>query len=397
MNCAVCYSRDVGVVLDLGEVALAGAFLKPGRFATERFYPLRVGRCRSCLAVQVLDRVAPHELYGDYFYRSSTSASARAHFRRYAEQIVERFRPQSVIEVGCNDGVMLRPLAERVPEVIGVDPSRAASVHVPGAEIWRSYFTRAVAKEIGKADLIVANNVFAHVENISELMHAVMTSLNSRGVFVFECHYLGAVLDGQYDAIYHEHVFYHSLISLQRLFAMWSMEIFDVEPVDRHGGSMRYYVGKVAAHDVTDAVAALAEQEWARGFHRDETFERLHVCMQDHRRALMDLLNRLKRERCTVAGYGAAGRANALMQWCGIDSLAYVVDDCESKHGYHTPGTHFEIRPPAALQEDPPDWLLVLAWTYHDEIAKRCAGFEGHVISPLPEVSVTRFTERMVA
>lgn len=365
----------------MGEVALAGAFLKSEEFARERFYPLRVGFCRSCLTVQVVDRVAPAELFGRYFYRSSTSASARAYFKGYAEELIERFKPAKVIEVGCNDGAMLRHFVGRVEQVVGVDPSEAAAVHIPGAHIWRAYFDKFTAQCIGKADLVVANNVFAHVEGIGELVRGVRAAINQEGVFVFECHYLGSVLDGQYDAIYHEHVFYHSLLSLQRLFSMWGMDVFDVKPIHRHGGSMRYYAGLRGAHPIQPAVEALAQQERGRGLHLERTYTGLMTGMLDHRRQLTGVLNRLKRERAVVAGYGAAGRANALMQWCGVDSLAYVVDDCEAKHGYYTPGTHFEVRPPAALQQERPGYVLVLAWTYYDEIARRC---EPPLIVPFP-------------
>lgn len=387
MNCAICYDRDMAVVLDLGDQALAGAFLKPSGFEAEKRYPLRVGFCRNCFAVQVIDRVAPDDLFGNYFYRSSTSAEARAHFVRYAADVVERFAPRTVIEVGCNDGAMLQPLAECVEKVIGVDPSRAtAECHVPRVSIWRSYFTEQVARQIGRSDVVVANNVFAHVENIHEFIKGVRATLNPDGVFVFECHYLGSVLEGQYDAIYHEHVFYHSLISLQRLMTMWGMQVFDVEPIARHGGSMRFYACKNRGRPIEERVSALAQQEIDLGFHLEDTYKQLAVRMLDHRRGLYGLLSRLKRERSTVAAYGAAGRANTLLQWVGAESISYVVDDCEAKHGYHTPGTHIEVRPPSALDRDPPDYVLVTAWTYLEEIATKCRGLP--LIVPFPEARI---------
>lgn len=387
MNCAICYGRDMAPVLDLGEMALAGAFLKPEQFGAERFYPLRVGFCRTCFSVQVQDRVSPAELYTNYFYRSSTSKEARKHFARYAGELIGRFSPRTAVEIGCNDGAMLKPLAERVERVIGVDPSAAAAeLDVGGAHIWRSFFGERSARVLPKADIVIANNVFAHVEDIHDFTRGVRTLLAPDGVFVFECHYLGAVLAGQYDAIYHEHVFYHSLIALQNHFRFWGMQVFDVKPVERHGGSMRFYVCKQGTRVIEPAVEALSKVEIARGFHREEAYKPFSASVFDHRRSLFELLSRLSREGAKVAAYGAAGRANTLLQWCGVNSLEYVVDDCPAKHGHYTPGTHFEIRPPAALEVDRPDYVLVTAWTYLDEIRPKCGGLP--LIVPFPKAEV---------
>lgn len=387
MNCAICAGTDVKVVLDMGDMALAGAFLKPYQFADEKVYPLRVGFCRTCRMLQVLDRIGQEQLFGRYFYRSSVPESTRLHFERYAEELVERFLPGTVVEIGCNDGVMLRPLAARVETVIGVDPSDAArELRIPRVAIWRSYFSAQAARQIGKADLIVANNVLAHVENIHEVLRGVREMLEPGGVLAMECHYAGSVLAGQYDAIYHEHVFYYSLASLEYLCRLWGLQVFDVAPQPVHGGSMRFYIGHVGKHDVAEAVRTLREQERANGFYEESTYVALGLRALDHRRQLMGLLNRLKRERWEIAAYGAAGRANTLLQWCGVEGLAYVVDDCEAKHGYYTPGTHVEIRPTAALQTDPPDCVLVSAWTYYDEIAPKCGDLPLIVPMPTPHM-----------
>jgi methylation protein EvaC len=403
MNCAICASRDIATVLDMGEMALAGGFLKREQFAAEKRYPLRLGFCRTCKSLQVLDRVGPEQLFGTYFYRSSTSEAARAHFAQYARSLVDRFRPGVVVEIGCNDGVMLEPLSQMVETVIGVDPSDAArNVSIPRVAVWRSYFNEHAARQIGKADLIVANNVLAHVENLNEVMRGVRAMLNPGGALVMECHYLGSVLAGQYDAIYHEHVFYHSLISLENLCRMWGLEVFDVRAIPTHGGSMRYFIGRRGEHHVEPRVDELRHEELQRGMDREETYTSLETKALDHRRVLMGLLNRLKRERASIVGYGAAGRANTLMQWCGFEGhLDYVVDDCEAKQGFYTPGTHYEIRSPDELERDPPDCLLVLAWPYLSEIRERVVSFHGNVIMPMPEVAMHRFYvqggERMVA
>ena len=387
MNCLLCYSQNVAEVIDLGEMALAGAFLKPEGFTSEKRYPLRLGFCRNCGCLQALDS-AP-SLFERYFYRSSVSETARAHFERYAREVVRRFHPKSALEIGSNDGVMLRPLVGLVDDVVGVDPSNVAwEARVQGARIIPAFFTEQIAKTLGQFDLIVANNVLAHVANVHEVMRGIHRVMGSRSVLVFECHYLGSMIaGGQYDAIYHEHVFYHSLYTLQKHFAAWGMVIFDAEPVKLHGGSMRFYVCKPGAYEPSDAVHRLREKELSQGLHLEATYRRFGLAMLDHRRGLCELLARLRREGARIAGYGAAGRANTLMQWCGID-LDYVVDDCPEKHGFYTPGTHIEIRPPEALNEDPPDYVFVTAWSYLDEIRGKCRDLP--LIVPMPEPRIER-------
>lgn len=393
MNCAICYGRELEIVLDMGEMALAGAFLKPDGFASERFYPLRLAICRGCHAVQVADRIEPESLFGRYFYRSSASSTGRAHFGAYADEILQRFQPRTVVEVGCNDGVMLKPMRGMVDTLIGVDPN--ATIAFDGIEVWRERFTEKTAKRIGYADVVIANNVFAHVESIHEITRAARRLIGSHGVFVLEVHYLGSVLEGQYDAIYHEHVFYHSLIGLQAHLRLWGMRVFDVKRVGIHGGSLRVYVCAIGAHrPESEEVWKLEQEERSRCFHKPEAWQRLELQMLEHRRRLMEPLNRLRRERAKVVGYGAAGRANTLMQWCGMEEghLAYVVDDGEAKHGFYTPGTHFEIKAPGALAQDRPDFVLVLAWTYLQEIAGKV---RQPLIVPFPSVDIV--SERLAA
>lgn len=394
MNCAICYGRRIHQVLDLGDMALAGAFVKREDFRDEKVYPLRLGFCESCALLQVLDR-APAQ-FERYFYRSSTSATARAHFKAYASEVVERFRPSRVLEIGCNDGAMLQPLAELAEKVIGVDPSNAAA-DIRGVDVWRSYFDERVAKQIGKVDLVLANNVMAHVENLHQVAKGIRWILNPGGALVMECHYLGSVLAGQYDAIYHEHLFYHSLVSLERFFRMWGMEVFDVQPSSLHAGSMRYFVGRAGEHAVEPAVARLRDEELLKGFGEEATYRALAVKMLEHRRSLCELLRRLQRERATVIGYGAAGRANTLLQWCGIERINFVVDDCREKWGFYTPGTHIQILSPAEFAESwhYVDYVLVTAWSYLDEIAPKCHGIP--LIVPFPEPRIVRAEVREAA
>jgi methylation protein EvaC len=364
MNCAICASQKITEVLDLGKMALAGAFLKPEDFGAEKTYPLRLGFCPQCLSLQVLDRIGQEKLFSRYFYRSSSIKTVREHFKAFAGEMVRRFAPSSVLEIGCNDGVALSAFADLGVTACGVDPSDASIADARVRRI-RAYFNKQVAESLGKHAMVVANNVMAHVEDIHEVIGAVMRVLEQDGVFVFECHYLGSVVDGQYDAIYHEHVFYHSLLSMGRCMGYHSLQIFDVEPVDLHGGSMRFYACFPGKRQTSVRVHELLAQERSKGLDLVETYQAMAKSMLEHRRELVTLIDGLVKGGARIVGYGAAGRANTLLQWCGFkDQLAYIVDDCRGKHGYYTPGTHFEIREDL----DEADYVLVLAWTYLEEI-----------------------------
>jgi methylation protein EvaC len=406
--CAFCDSRDMGLIMDFGDVALAGAFLKPGQFATEKKYPMRLYFCRDCYAVQVTDKVDAGVLFQDYFYFSSAIGTLREHFKGYAAEVTRRFLEPSratVLEFGCNDGVLLKPLADQgIQRVIGVDPARnvLASIDDPRLTLINGFFDEKVAAEVvakyGKVDMVMANNVYAHIPDIQGITRAVEAVLADDGVFVFEVHYLGKVVDEmQYDMIYHEHLYYYSLVSAIAHFARYDMVVFDVKPVPIHAGSMRFYVGKKRgrhASQVSDAVRALERQERERGFDRHETFRRFSDDVAATREALMALVTRLRAAGKRIAGYGASGRANTVIQYCGLDPrhLDFMIDDAPAKAGYFTPGSHFEIFPSKVLEgPNPPDYLLVFAWSFFEEIRKRNLGYlerGGRMILPLPEVSV---------
>ncbi len=251
--CAFCGSRSLEPIIDFGDVALAGGFLKPAQFETEPRYRLRVVFCTDCLALQLPDVVDPAPLFANYFYFSSAIRSLREHFLDYASEVVARFlRPEhaTVVEIGCNDGILLKPLADQgVRTPIGVDPATniVQSIGDPRITIVNDFFGSAVAARIrdkhGAADLIVANNVYAHIPDINDVTKGVAELLAPNGVFVFEVHHLGSVLRGlQYDMIYHEHLYYYSLLALENHLRRHGLKVFDVKRIPIHAGSMRYYV-----------------------------------------------------------------------------------------------------------------------------------------------------------
>lgn len=371
--CSFC-NKPLQVIHDFGKVALAGGFLKPEQFKSEQKYPLRLCYCHNCHAVQVADRINPDEMFREYFYFSSANETMRRHFREYADYVVERFHPKKVIEIGCNDGVLMTPLLERGINVIGVDPSST----VPrGRRIVNDYFTPEVARRVGKADMVIANNVFAHIDDIKTATRAVVDALKDNGVFVMEVHYLGDMIsDLQYDWIYHEHIYYYSLMSLEKHMANHGLRVFDVKRVKTHGGSMRYYICKDDRPECV-AVQILREEEKAAGLDKFETFARFSERISLHSSELREILHGTR-----VVGYGASGRANAVIQYCGL-KVDYIIDDAPAKHGFYTPGAHVPIYGRGKLDTDKPEKVVVFAWSYLGEIGAKC---DVPMIAPFPEI-----------
>ena len=392
--------------MDFGRVALAGGFLTSDQFENEQKYPLRLFFCDDCCAVQVVDKVSADVLFQDYFYFSSSIGTLREHFRNYAAEVTSRFLSPpsaSVLEFGCNDGVLLQPLAdEGIGTVIGVDPASnvLASVDDQRLTLINDFFNESVADSVveryGEMDMVLANNVYAHIPDIQSATQAVSRVLKKDGVFIFEVHYLGRVIDEmQYDMIYHEHLYYYSLLSAISHFARYGMVVFDVKPVPIHAGSLRFYVCKSGSKheaEVSTRVSQLKEEELERGFDNFETFRQFSDRVAEHKEELLLLLNRLRGEGCTIAGYGASGRANTIIQYCGLDHrhLDFMIDDAPAKQGVFTPGSHFRIHPSTILEgSSPPDFLLVFAWSFLDEIRQRNRKYldsGGQMIIPLPKI-----------
>ena len=392
--------------MDFGRVALAGGFLTSDQFENEQKYPLRLFFCDDCCAVQVVDKVSADVLFQDYFYFSSSIGTLREHFRNYAAEVTSRFLSPpsaSVLEFGCNDGVLLQPLAdEGIGTVIGVDPASnvLASVDDQRLTLINDFFNESVADSVveryGEMDMVLANNVYAHIPDIQSATQAVSRVLKKDGVFIFEVHYLGRVIDEmQYDMIYHEHLYYYSLLSAISHFARYGMVVFDVKPVPIHAGSLRFYVCKSGSKheaEVSTRVSQLKEEELERGFDNFETFRQFSDRVAGHKEELLLLLNRLRGEGSTIAGYGASGRANTIIQYCGLDHrhLDFMIDDAPAKQGVFTPGSHFRIHPSTILEgSSPPDFLLVFAWSFLDEIRQRNRRYldsGGQMIIPLPKI-----------
>lgn len=406
-NCRFCQSQNIHLVMDFGQVALAGGFLTRDQFAPEPKFPLRVIFCADCYLLQIKDRVPPELLFKDYFYFSSAIATLRNHFKQYAEDVTQRFlnkETATVLEIGCNDGVLLNPLADLgIKKVIGVDPATnvVKSISNPRVHIVNDFFSEAHAerllKEFGSVDLIVANNVFAHLDDMHDVTRGIEKLLSPDGVFVFEVHYIQNLLEEyQYDMIYHEHLFYYSLITLDKFFARFGMEVFDIKPIAIHAGSMRYYVrrkGHLEREKISEAVLKLRSQELEKNYNKVDTYLNYARTVSETRKNLMSLLTHLKRGNKRIFGYGASGRANTLIQYCGITNtmLDCIIDDAQAKHGFYTPGSHIHIRDRGHIAEASPDYVLIFAWSFIKEIVAKNLDYlkkGGRFIVPLPEVRI---------
>lgn len=405
-TCRFCKRENLRSILDFGEVALAGGFLLPEQFESEQKYPLELLFCVDCYLLQVANVVPSDVLFSNYFYFSSAIRTLRQHFEQYAKEITARFLPTGkgfVVEIGCNDGVLLKPFRDLGVKTLGVD--RATNVVEPlqaqGIMVVNDLFTEEVAARIreteGPANVIAANNVYAHIDDMHDVTRGIRTLLAEDGIFVFEVHYISHLIEHlQYDMIYHEHMSYYSLLALDNFFAQFGLEIFDVKPIPIHAGSMRYYVRKVDGRPdepVSEAVVQLRQQEREKGYDELETYLSYADQVNQTRMTLLHLLHTLKESGKTIVGYGASGRANTVIQYCNLDHelLDYMVDDAPAKIGYYTPGSHFLIRSREALLEDRPDYVLVFAWSFIEEIMARSTEYlqeGGKFILPLPSVRI---------
>ena len=410
-SCSFCSSSNMELIMDFGTVALAGAFLKTKEFNNEKKYTMRICFCKDCYAVQVVDKIEPDILFKDYFYFSSSIKTLSDHFVDYAKELTNRFLnpyEATVLEFGCNDGILLRPLADQgISKVIGVDPAKniVSSINDERITIINDYFSEKISKEVvakyGFIDLIMANNVFAHISDINDATIAVKNALSDEGVFVFEVHYLDKIVqEMQYDMIYHEHLYYYSLLSAIEHFKKHDLKIFDIKQVPIHAGSIRFYVAKKnsnRAKTVSENVKLLLQEEKLKAYDKIDSFKLFSKKVESTKKELVDLLKKLKKEGKTVAGYGASGRANTMIQYCGItnDLVSYMIDDAPAKVGCYTPGSHLKILSSSVLSsKNAPDYVLVFAWSFFEEIVKRNNNFinsGGKMIVPLPEVKIISF------
>lgn len=398
-TCRICGSRELTMVLALGETPLANAFIRPqDRETSESRFPLELLRCAVCGLVQLSVVVRPEILFRHYLYASSASPPIVSHFEAYADEVARRFAPPSslVVEIGSNDGVLLRPLRARGLQVLGIEPATnlARAANAVSLETWNEFFAvdvaRRIAAERGPANAVLANNVLAHIDDLEALLRGLDVLLDDRGVFVAEFPYLRNLIENvEYDTIYHEHLSYFSLAPLERLFARVGMELFDIKQLPIHGGSLRIFVGRAGRHAATPAVEELRGAEARAGLADPAVYERFAACVRESREALRDLLLRLRGAGKRVAALGATAKGNTLLNYCGIgpEVVEYVADSTPLKQGLLTPGMRIPVRPERVIRDDRPDFTLLLAWNYAEAIVERFGDYiaaGGRFIHPIP-------------
>jgi SAM-dependent methyltransferase len=405
LACRACGSPLRRTFVDLGMAPLANSYVPPERLlAPETTYPLHVFVCDECLLVQLPAVTTAESIFSDYAYFSSYSDSWLDHARRYVDAMVERFSlgpGHQVVEVASNDGYLLQYFAKRGVPVLGVEPAGnvAEAAEAIGIPTVVRFFGEETARDLvaegTRADVLIGNNVLAHVPDLNDFVAGLALLLAPAGVLTMEFpHLLRLMEETQFDTIYHEHFSYFSLVAVERVFRSHGLELFDVDELPTHGGSLRVYVQHAdGGHDATGRVDALREQELAAGLGDISGYGAFAAQVQRTKLSLLEFVLRAKGEGKRIAAYGAAAKGNTLLCYCGVgsDLIDFVVDRSPHKQGSYLPGTHIPIRAPEAVDELRPDYLLILPWNLKDEIVEQMAhvrSFGCRFVTPVPEVRI---------
>lgn len=403
-QCRICGDRNLTGFLSLGPLPTPNAYLSEEDLEKpEPTYPLDVGYCNSCGLVQLTQIVRPDIMFRNYLYIPSGSRTMVEHFGRLAKETVERFNvlPEAlVIDIGSNDGTLLKSFRNHKARILGVDPATnlAEIAQAQGIETINDFFTEELAKKIqterGAAKVITATNVVAHIGDLDSFFRGVETLLADDGVFIAEFPYLVDLLDKtEFDTIYQEHLSYFSVKPLLRLFERFNLKIIDIKRIDVHGGSLRMFIEKGDYDSLPPSVAELLKLEEEKGIYKPETYRAFIERVETKREELVLLLSQLKGNGKRIVGYGASARGNILLHYFGIDRkfLDYVVDSTPYKQGLYTPGHHILIFPESKILEDQPDYALLLAWNFAEEIIKKQEEYRkrgGKFILIVPEVKI---------
>jgi predicted TPR repeat methyltransferase len=410
-HCRFCGAPLTVTFADLGLSPLANSYVEPADLAKgERFFPLHALLCERCLLVQLPEAESPEDqspeaIFSDYAYFASYSESWLEHARHYAAQMIGRFdlgAQSRVVEIASNDGYLLRWFRDCGVPVLGIEPAAnvAQAAEALGIPTRVRFFGSAMARDLVaegvRADLLVGNNVLAHVPALNDFVAGLAILLAPTGVLTMEFpHLLRLLEEGQFDTIYHEHFSYFSFATVRQVFAARGLELFDVEELPTHGGSLRIYAHHAgdSTHTVGSRVAALLAKEAAAGLDRVATYRAFEERVRTVKRDLLRFLLQAADEGKTVVGYGAPAKGNTLLNYCGVraDLLAYTVDRSPHKQGRFLPGTRIPILGPERILETRPDYVLVLPWNLKDEVTAQMAavrGWGGRFVVAVPRLEV---------
>jgi len=405
-TCRFCGAGLRHTFVDLGMSPPCETILERAQLnQMEAFYPLHVFVCDQCFLVQLHEYVAPEDIFTEYAYFSSYSDSWLAHAKAYTKLMIERFKlnaQSQIVELASNDGYLLQYFVEAGIPVLGIEPAaNVAKVAIDkGVPTLVKFFSAELAGELVRdsmqADLLVGNNVLAQVPDLRGFVKGMKTLLRPNGIVTLEFpHLMRLIEENQFDTIYHEHFSYFSFLTVQRILAEFGLTVFDVEELPTHGGSLRIYARHEQEYSrpVTLRAQELAEREEKAGFTRLETYFSFAEKVKETKRKILDFLIRVKREGKSVAGYGAPGKGNTLLNYCGIrsDFLDYTVDRNPYKQGKFLAGTHIPVFDTGKIRETKPDYVLILPWNLKKEISEQLSyvrEWGGKLVVPIPEVEI---------
>jgi 2-polyprenyl-3-methyl-5-hydroxy-6-metoxy-1,4-benzoquinol methylase len=403
-NCRIT-GKPLINVLHFGNQPLGNGFLMPHQYQKEYFFPMSIGFNETSMMLQLLEQPSPELMFHDnYAFYSSTSKYMEQHFFEFAKEVINseylEYSNPFVVELGCNDGIMLKHFANEGILHLGIEPSRnvAEVANRNGVRTISDFFCNDVAEHIvqenGQVDAFLAANVMCHIPNINEVVKGIRTLLKPTGVVMFEDPYLGDIIEKvSYDQIYDEHVFLFSAHSIQYLFKLYGLELIDVFPQKTHGGSMRYVLGHEGTYRVKESVAKLINKEKILGLDSLNTFEAYRGKVEQSRLDLLSLIRELNSAGKSVAGYGATSKSTTILNYCGIgpDLISYISDTTPIKQGKFTPGMHIPVKPYQFFNSNPPDYAVLFAWNHAEEIMAKEQAFTnagGRWIVHVPTVQV---------
>lgn len=400
-HCLICKSKRLTSYLSLGRAAPANSYLTKAQLKQKEFKaPLRAYFCHNCYLAQLLHIVDRSYIYRHYDYFSSTSPMLVKHFDEYANEVFKRYPKQIkqlVVDIGSNDGVLLKPFKKLGAKVLGIDPAKniAEIANRQGIETIADFFSSkkvpGLIKKYGKAGIITSNNTLAHTDALHDIFEGVKEFLDKNGIFVFEVQYLADLLaHNEFDNTYHEHICFHAIAPLSYLLKTHAMEIIDIIHTDTHGGGIMVFATHTpSALRVSKTVGQYLENEKKLGLNKLSTYKKFAKRPPLVKKKLTKMLKDLKKKGKKITAYGASAKATTLLQYCGIgpDVIDYITDSAPSKQGKFTPGTHIPIVKPEMLRQKTPDYIIITAWNYADNIIEKEKWFKnrgGKFIIPIP-------------